>query len=68
MVLFLNGKELFRGSSEQVEMKEYTYNRYHFAEKIPVQWLKGENTLLVKCASGKTAIHFCGSSRWMKWT
>jgi hypothetical protein len=53
LVLFLNGRELFRGSSDQVELQEYTYNRYRFAEKIPVKWLKGENTLLVKCATGK---------------
>ncbi|MFO7671205.1 MAG: glycoside hydrolase family 88 protein [Bacteroidales bacterium] len=53
IVLFVNGRELFRGSSDHLELQEYTYNRYRFAEKIPVKWLKGENTLLVKCATGK---------------
>lgn len=55
LAIFLNGKELFRGSSDKVEVKEYTYNRYRFSEKIPVTWNMGENILLVKCASGKQA-------------
>ena len=55
LALLFNGEELFRGSSNAVELKEYTYNRYRFEEKIPVLWKKGKNTLLVKCASGKKA-------------
>lgn len=53
IALFINGEKVFEGTSEKVEMQEYTYNRYRFTEKIPVQWIKGENTLLVKCATGK---------------
>lgn len=52
LALFLNGEELFRGSSDQVEIKEYTYNRYRCGVKIPVKWLEGENIILVKCATG----------------
>jgi len=55
IALFLNGEKVFEGTSEKVEMQEYTYNRYRFTERIPVSWLKGENTLLLKCASGKSA-------------
>ena len=53
IALFFNGEKVFEGFSEKVELQEYTYNRYRFTEKIPLLWLKGENTLLVKCATGK---------------
>ncbi|MCP4311295.1 MAG: hypothetical protein GY790_08540 [Bacteroidetes bacterium] len=54
IALFLNGEKVFEGCSDRVELQEYTYNRYRFTEKIPVEWLKGENTILVKCAIGKS--------------
>lgn len=47
--IFLNGEEIFSGTSSNVQLKEYTYNRYQFQHKVPVNWLKGENHLLVKC-------------------
>lgn len=46
--VFLNGEELFEGSSERVFLKEFTYNRYQFQQVIGVQWKKGVNQLLVK--------------------
>ncbi len=45
----LNGEEVFRGTSGEALVQEYTYDRYHFQNSIPVRWLKGENLLMVKC-------------------
>ena len=47
--LWLNGKELFAGTSEVALVKEYTYNRYRFQHRLPVTWTAGENEILVKC-------------------
>lgn len=55
ILVLLNGEEIFKGSSELAKVEEYTYNRYRFTEKLAVKWLQGENTLLVKCATGKSA-------------
>ncbi len=49
--VFLNGEEVFEGSSERVLLKEYTYNRYQFQQVINVNWKAGENALLVKWVS-----------------
>jgi len=51
--VFLNGMELFEGSSEKVSLQEYTYNRYRFQRVIHVNWKEGENLLLVKWVDGK---------------
>ncbi|MGM0473306.1 MAG: glycoside hydrolase family 88/105 protein [Bacteroidota bacterium] len=52
IVLFLNGSEIFRGTSPVVKLQEYTYNRFRFHREIPVRWKKGENELLVKFRQG----------------
>lgn len=46
--LFLNGTEIFSGTSPSVRLQEYTYDRFQFQERIPVRWEKGFNELLVK--------------------
>ncbi len=51
--VFLNNEEIFQGTSNSVMLQEYTYNRYRFHHRIPVQWKKGENEILVKCTSKK---------------
>ena len=50
--LFLNGEEIFGGTSPAVQLKEYTYNRFRFHHKIPVRWKQGENELLVRFRQG----------------
>ena len=52
ITLFLNGEEIYRGSSGMMDLQEYTYNRYRFDHRIEVRWKKGENKILVQC-SGK---------------
>lgn len=51
--VFLNGEELFEGSSERVFLKEFTYNRYKFQQVIGVHWEQGVNQLLVKWTAGE---------------
>jgi len=56
IAVFLNKEKVFEGSSDHVELQQYTYDRYHFTEKIPVKWTEGKNTLLVKCATGSAGV------------
>ncbi len=51
--IILNGEVVFSGFSKTVGLQEYTYNRYRFQHNVPVQWKKGVNEILVKCAHGK---------------
>jgi unsaturated rhamnogalacturonyl hydrolase len=50
--LFLNGEEIFSGTSHEIRVREYTYDRYLLQHEIPVRWKKGENELLVKFRQG----------------
>lgn len=54
--LFLNGAEVFSGSSDRMSIQEYTYNRYRFQQRIPVFWKKGINEVLVKCGEGPVTV------------
>ena len=49
--VFLNGKEIFFGQSETSVFQEYTYDRFLFNEKIPVELSKGLNDILIKFSS-----------------
>jgi len=50
--VFLNGMEILDESSDELQIREYTYNRYRFQRRIPVQWKIGTNEVLVKCGTG----------------
>jgi unsaturated rhamnogalacturonyl hydrolase len=50
--VFVNGEAVFTGSSPKLSIREYTYDRYHFQQKIPVRWAKGENRIMIKCLTG----------------
>lgn len=54
--LYLNGTEILSESSDELHIQEYTYNRFHFQKRIPVQWIAGENEVLVKCSGGPTSV------------
>ena len=54
--LYLNGSEILSESSEELHIQEYTYNRYRFQKRIPVQWKAGENEVLVKCSGGPVSL------------
>lgn len=47
--LYVNGREILSDQSDQVSLREYTYDRFRFQKRIPVHWKKGENEVLVKC-------------------
>ncbi len=53
ITLFVNGAPVYNGSSDSLEIREYTYDRYRFMEKVPVRWKQGINQLLVRCDPGK---------------
>jgi rhamnogalacturonyl hydrolase YesR len=54
--VFLNGKEVHAGDSPEASLREYTYNRYTFQEKLAVRWKAGENILLVKGRAGTSPL------------
>lgn len=45
----LNNTNIYNGTSKTEEFKEYTYNRFKFANQIKVHLRKGNNELKVKC-------------------
>lgn len=47
--VFVNGEEVFAGESDQVEVLEYTYNRFQSQELIPIDLWKGLNDVVVLC-------------------
>lgn len=47
--VLLNNTHIYEGTSETEEFREYTYNRFKFANQVKVYLRKGENQLLVKC-------------------
>ncbi|HKJ90754.1 MAG TPA: glycoside hydrolase family 88 protein [Oceanipulchritudo sp.] len=47
--VFINGEEVFAGESDQVELREYTYNRFQSQELIPIGLQKGLNDVVVLC-------------------
>jgi len=47
--VYLNGREVFSGSSTEATLQEYTYNRFSFMEELEAQWKEGENLVLVRC-------------------
>jgi len=58
ITLFLNGEPVFNGSSDTLVVHEYTYDRYRLKEKLPVQWMKGTNELMIRCDPGKKRTSF----------
>ncbi|MEN6454920.1 MAG: glycoside hydrolase family 88 protein [Prolixibacteraceae bacterium] len=52
MRVFLNNRLICSGKSDEENFREYTYNRFEFANEVKVNLRKGENQLLVKCGGG----------------
>lgn len=56
--VFLNNTLIYSGKSDTEDFKEYTYNRFAFANTLPVNLRKGENQLLVKAQGGYDGLCF----------
>ena len=56
--LYLNGKLMYAGQSEEEKFEEYTYNRFRFDHEIKINLNRGENQLLVKTSGASKGLEF----------
>lgn len=56
ITVFVNGQNVFSGSSQAVDLLEYTYNRFKPQERVELELKKGSNQLIVICSGGKVNV------------
>lgn len=56
ITVFVNGKKIFSGTSNEVQLLEYTYNRFKSQETIDVELRQGLNEIVVLCSGGPTNV------------